>query len=84
MQIYNTVYNFLGLGFTQHKPALCSTHCSPVNAILPDPMTPDDTCVYAYGNTLYCLKPNILSTHIYTLFICLPRCLSCVSLLGTS
>ena len=29
--------SFLGIGVAQHKPALCSTHCSPGNVILPNP-----------------------------------------------
>ena len=31
----------LGLGFAQHTPALCSSHCSSGNVILPNPRTLD-------------------------------------------
>ena len=39
---------FLGLGFTQHTPALCSTHCSSGNVFLPNPRTLDEYTPHQY------------------------------------
>ena len=43
------------LGFAQHTPALCSTHCSSDNVILPNPRTLDEYTPYQYwsANFIY-------------------------------
>ena len=48
----------LGLGFAQHRPALCSTHCSSGNVILPNPRTLDE-----YGT-----PSSILVSQLYIMY----------------
>ena len=51
---------FLGLGFAQHTPALCSTHRSSGNVILPNPRTLDEYTPHQYWSANFIIVEDFL------------------------